>query len=98
MVAIHSRSPRFVVELRRTIGPWCREVWCGVAASMDYDVCVLSFVSVETMTSGNVEILTCRALFRSRLHVLRGNIVRIQRGSQSGQEGRDDAFNRFSGI
>ena len=34
----------------------------GVAASMDYDACVLSFMSAGTMTSGNVG-LTC-AMFR----------------------------------
>jgi len=37
-----------------------------VAASMDGDVCVLSLMSAETMTSGNVGIHTCCALFRSR--------------------------------
>ena len=39
-----------------------------VAASMDSDVCVLSFMSAETMSSGNVVILTSGALFQSRLN------------------------------
>ena len=36
----------------------------SVAASRDH-VYVLSYVSAETVTSGNIEILTCRALFRT---------------------------------
>lgn len=39
----------------------------GVAATTDYEVCVLSLMSAETIASENVGILTCGDQFRSRL-------------------------------
>ena len=59
----------------------------GVAGSMGYDVCVLSYVSAETMTSGNVEIPTCFD------QVYMGRECEFTNRSQRWRECRDDVFN-----
>ena len=64
----------------------------GVAGSMGYDVCVLSYVRAETMTSGNVEIPTCFD------QVYMGREFGFTDRSQRGQESLDDIFNEVSEI